>query len=241
MTMNSQHIKILLVTAITFLICIAGQSQCLKPIEEYLDRTASISSPTGSKVYFMEYSVETIPADGSKMPTSLVHSKVYKSSKRLSFKTDDIEIYEDEKDKVMIVHPSKRIIIDKPSKTANAMDASEVASIQKSILTSAKVLSCNKIHDNGSYILELKLECSKEIKEKYKIDFTNITFDLDENRIRRVESIFSKDHSLKRQITDYENLDFSVTNVEISTAKTVVFDTNGNLRPRLKSYAILNN
>lgn len=240
--MKKLIIPVIVLMAQLFLMQISwAQEDCLTPIRQYVEKMANVSEPQPGQIYFMQFTVQTIPAKDSSLEPSKVESKIYKGKDKLIMESGDVAIYQDEKDAFMVIHPLKRIVWTKKEEKTEKSKPFEMGDLQKLILSESKMIYCKKIEPNEGDVIQVKLKMNEKISDDIKVDFLIIDFDNSAGRIIKVQSVFGPGQQLDRQIVAFQNIDFNYSGKKIPAARTMIFKSNGELLAGLANYSLIDN
>ncbi len=219
-----------------------GNAQCLTPVKEYVNESARHTEPKEGQIYFMQFSVKSIPASKFSSEIAIVSSKIFRSKGQLIYETKDVDIYQDELNAFMIIHPNKRIIWSKEPEKIKNEATNKIAALQKNLLESSQLIDCSiSVAENGHDIISIKLKTSDDIKNEFKVAYSLMKFDRTLNQLLKVETIYEPDQPLARQIIEYQKLDYNYKGMKIKPAKSMIFNSKGQVKPEFKQYTFIEN
>jgi hypothetical protein len=209
---------------------------CLKELLaiEKLHGDMSKSMAEG-KCLYIHYTIKTEDWENSAVVSNI---KMYQGSKRLHFFSEQVNIFSDERE-VLIVLPKQKVVIlngSSPELSDNQLSESFLK-LKRGFLDSCEVQSC-VTNQQGHTMLTLKVDRKKSIDPNTKINTMVFEYDAAQQRIISTTVSYRKDYKLKQMTVIYRDID-PLSAYQFPPLRQNVIDREGRLVKSYRDYELM--
>lgn len=183
------------------------------------------------------YTVKVINQDDE---STISNVKVYKKGPKMFFTSEQVTVYQDEHEALLILPQQKVMFLNSMDKKLADLKLTDAFfEIRNSMLDSCDVISCEP-RDNGVSRLVLKLPANKVKRVDNHIETITYEYNRASQKILSVKITFDGSYKLKQMFTVYK--DFIVgADYNYVTPHTIVLDKKGNLLPKYAGWEFADN
>jgi hypothetical protein len=181
--------------------------------------------------------MKTIYNENLGVDSEVVNTEVFTTHNKIALYDKKMSVFGNEKD-VFVVLPEYKKIYWNNSDPRIFNDANmykKFLEIQRLLLNSAKTISC--ADNDGKMIITVIPDT--EFGKKTKLSHQKITYNIQEDKIQKVENFYSKTNKIKNQTITYQVLDFN-SRIKIDSPTTALFSGN-ELKSKYKGFEIIDN
>ena len=213
------------------------KNDCIQEVLNLENETFSKDYSNSDKTIFMSYTIQSTDWEG-KITTSNV--KIYRYKQQLNFFSEQVNMYKDESNTVIVLKPQQVIIINGVPKNVPSNYSDEFVELRKEFLKSCEVLKC-EYDGTDKNIKTLEVRAKMNLGGKLKIDRMIYTYNNSTGKIIKCETYYTKQFQVKKIVMEFQTLDFNSDYKFTKSAKKQVLGKGGNLLVAYKGYELIDN
>lgn len=230
-------VLVVLIPLVSFESPLSKEGECKDVLYSYFDFLKSMNKNREGKVYYAEYTTWNEFNESSAYPKVKTVTKVFSSLNRIMLDDDYMKIYGDSLDVFVVLPKLKRIYLNNsdPSMFRENTSYEDLINVEEVLLKTTNDIVCSE--NDG--IKEFTILPGKKFKDKTKLKKQNITYSEKENRILKIDNSYTKLHKIKRQVIEYNILEFD-SKRKMKSPKSYLYNGNS-LKKEFKSFEIIDN
>jgi hypothetical protein len=199
----------------------------------------------GSKVYFLDYSVKSVTKDSLKDGIKASFIRMWMDSKKMEVQSDDMQVYQDEKNAFVVIPSRKMILRNDPDRRENKAKSGLISKAQDTLFALSKVLSCGMI-GNTSF-KQVVLEVNESGRQLLKISKMSFVIDTRSHEFKNMRLDFAGGENQDGNRIMYVCYDFKTLSMDckdkiLSTDFAPRFlASEKELNPKYKGYTLVDN
>jgi hypothetical protein len=212
-------------------------SKCRDKILEYLDGMEEVISPKKNQVYYMRYSTNTTFFKKYNLPVSSTKSEMIISEYKIFMDDENMKIYGDDTEMFVVLPKVNKIYWNDsdPRLFTDNNAQSKFLEIERMLLKSINTINCVA---NGSK-QNITIIPNKDFEKKSGLILQVLEYDINQKRITKVENRFNEKSKIKKQIVNYEAIDYKSSK---KIKKPLEYIFNGTeLKGAYKNFEIIDN
>lgn len=211
--------------------------ECLNDIFKLEEKIYSKSYNDGDKPAYISYNVLTTDWEDQ---TNSSNVKVYKDKNNMHFFSEQVNIFQDEKDVFLILKMQKLVIVNSTKKEiTNKKINDNFLELRKEFLENCTVVKCEKSPQN-EFIKTLELKVNDNMGGVIKIEKMIYTYNTQTEKILTTKIDYNEEYKVKEIFIKYNELEME-SNYSFISAKKNVLDRNNKLLPKYKGYELVDN
>ncbi len=213
------------------------QDHCLKEIFD-IEESMSLKGDTSvkNKTVFMNYTVKNTDWDDQTITSNI---KMYKNEQYLHFFSEQVNIYRDEKEVVIVLPIQKVIIISSTTTRLNNYKMSDsFLEMRKEFMDSCQVVRCESAGGQNK-LIALKVDPTK-VDPSIKMKDIIYEYNNEAKKITSVKVNYQSDYKIKQMFTTYKAIEIGSV-YSFFPARRAVSDKKGNLLGKYAGYEIIDN
>ena len=212
-------------------------SKCVDKILKYLDGIQEVISPKKDEVYYMKYTTNTTFFKKYNLPASDTSSEMLISKYKVLMDDKNMKIYGDDKQMFVVIPKVGKIYWNDsdPRLFTDNNAQTKFLEIERTLLKSLKTIDCIT---NGS-IQKITIIPNKDFEKKSGLIQQVLEYDIKLDRVTRVENKFNEKSKIKKQIVNYEIIDFKSSKKMKEPLEYIFKGTE--LRAAYKNFEIIDN
>lgn len=195
---------------------------------------------------YMDYTQTITMWDSLENPAQKLNVKLWMSKNYLKYITPDIQVFQNEKDAVMIVNSRKLIIRSSAEDLEN--DDSQLrkkelfTKLKDTLYKSLVAVKCDTYEDTkGVKHTKIFFSSPEFIQEKFKITEMIYQLDATNNKMERTTTFFSKKSDMKRSAVVYNEISKSKKNTGNENFINNIFTRKDKLKSKYVGYQLIDN
>lgn len=202
-----------------------------------LENKISQGYSNSEKTIYMNYKVQSTDWEGKLISSNV---KIYKNKRKMNFFSDQANMYQDEKNAVIVLKPQRVIIVNGAVKDVPSNDMDQLLVVRKKFLKSCEVLKCEQSASNKN-IKTLEVKSTLKLGGKLKIDRMVYTYNTLTGKILKCVTYYDKGFQVKKIVIEYQKLDFNSDYKFTKSAKKQVLGKYEKLLTAYKGYELVDN
>lgn len=228
---------VLAITLLAFKLPFNTGEECKNVLYTYFAFLKEKNKNRTGKTYYSEYTTWNKFNKNEEFPDVKTTTKVFSSFGKMMLENDNIKIYADTTIVFVVLPQLKQIYLDYPDPRMFIKNETynDLIKVEEVLLKSTNEIVCSD--SNG--MTEFTIIPSNSFKGKTHLKKQHIIYNNKENRIFKIDNSYTELHKLKRQIVQYDVLEFN-SKRSMKSPKYYVF--NGNtLKPKFSKFEIIDN
>lgn len=212
-------------------------ANCKEKILQYLDSMEKVLTPTSDQVYHMRYTTKTEFFETYKIPMTTTKTNMLLSQKKIVMDDENMKIYGDDKNMFVVLPKVNKIYWNNsdPRLFTDNNSYKKFLEIERSLLKSASNLSCS----SAKGIDRIVIIPGKEFEKGTGLIKQILQYDQAQKRVISVENRFNTKSKVKKQLVNYEVLNYNSTK-KIKEPLEYIFNGT-NLMAAYKGFEIIDN
>ncbi len=216
---------------------------CIQRVKEFNKINDSRVLPEKS-VFYVNYNQKITMWDKN-TPSVSTDVKVWANKYRIKYITNDIEVYQDNRDVFMIIHSKKKVIWGQSEmKEGNEAinQITKITALKDTLISLSTIIKCETIKKENMELLRMILKFNGEAREQLSIDQMEYNYDNKTGNVVSVITDFVSSHEVKRMEVHYlknEN-DYKGVKLDRPVSEKIVGKDNL-LLPYYKYYQLIDN
>jgi hypothetical protein len=241
--------RTLFIAAVSFLLALSQftfaqkPEQCLALLKEHNRKMAQIAFPADGQVYYFESEQQIDMWDSISEPSVKMNVKIIMSSNQIQYYTNDIELYQDERDAFMVVKPKKMIAWSTSSlNELKGERFKELTKTQDTLLAVSTVTSCRTVKDGEKSTTIMVLTPKADAQRAFKVKTATYWFNNVTKRVEEVVIEFMPGYDAKRRTTSYKTMDLNYKLIKLNKPVLgLVLDKKNKPLSKYKGFQLIDN
>ncbi len=211
---------------------------CKERLLTYLNKMEAVGSPIKGQVYHVKYRMKTTYNQGTGLDSEVADVEVFTTEGKMAVYDRKMSVFGDESNIFVVLPIHKRIYLNNsdPRIFNDVNTYKKFLEIQRALLNSAKSIDCVQQEDG---LMLITVVPDSDFAMSTKLLHQKITYDVQMERIVKVDNIYNGRHKVKSQTITYHKLDFDSPKKIISPIEAL-FNEN-ELKSVYRGFEIIDN
>ncbi|HEY9084003.1 MAG TPA: hypothetical protein VIN73_11765 [Vicingaceae bacterium] len=235
--MNKKSLIPLLFSLIFCVGFIQQNSDCINEILKLEEKIYAKKYTEKDKPTFLSYSLKTIDWENK---TVNVDVKMYRAYNNMHFFSNQTDIYQNEKEMIMVLKLQKLIVLENSNEEIMAKGLNEdFLAVKRNFLNQCELVSCAAI-DSDKEVKRVELKVNDDMNGALFIDKMIYKYKPASKEILSNSTFYKKGYKVKQIDIKYNKLDLEHT-YKFNNPKRYVMDAKENLLSKYAGYELIDN
>lgn len=216
-------------------------AECRKVLKEYVKKISLVNYPSGTQVYYMDMDI-AYKIRNTENPELKMHVEVLMSKDQLSYNSNYVSVFQDEKDAFMVLHAQKTILRSKGGKSEDReLNKSRLTIFQDTIIDLSKIKQCTNIKQEGKDVMMIELEPNEYAKKTYFVKSLKFYYDPIEKALKKISIFYTDEYKMEECTVSYNKVNYNYKGWSSRSAYDKVLSKTGQPVAKFKNYKIVDN
>lgn len=216
---------------------------CRKMLNDYFKNINITSAPPAGKAYYMNMKIRTVMHDSLAYPANESSLKITVAKDLYYYKSEQMDLYKDEKDVFVIVHASGTAVWSSAKDIPEAGNWNSAFLLRDSLIRESQVVECRELDVKHAAGKVRKITIEPPVKRQKQTHIRNMDFYFNSanGSLERSTVYYDRKSSIHHTITTFKEMNLNASAPAAKSVRELVLDRNNKPAGIYKGYKLIDN